>query len=176
MDSGPFRVPRSAESGKQEATEAPRAPQRQVVARQPVQEKRSKKRVIFPIGAIILVVILIIIGWSLLSGRSNTATGIDNNKYQAIFFTNGQVYFGKLQAFSDQYLKMTDIYYLQAQSSSTSEVQTTSTDQNVTLIKLGSEVHGPEDEMMISKDQVLFYENLKADSRVVQQIEKLKKS
>lgn len=43
------------------------------------------------------------------------------------------------------------------------------------LIKLGDEIHGPEDEMILSKDQVLFYENLKTDGKVAQSIEKYKK-
>jgi ABC-type Zn uptake system ZnuABC Zn-binding protein ZnuA len=42
----------------------------------------------------------------------------------------------------------------------------------VQLIKLGSEVHGPEDAMMIAKAQVLFYENLKPDGKVAQSISK----
>jgi len=108
-------------------------------------------------------------------------TGIDGGKYQAVFFANGQVYFGKLQVFNGGYLKLTDIYYLQSQSSGdSSNPQATSKDQaagsNVQLIKLGDEIHGPEDEMIISKDQVLFYENLKADGKVAQSIKKFKDS
>jgi hypothetical protein len=108
----------------------------------------------------------------------STATAIDTSKYQAVFFTNGQVYFGKLQSFNDQYLKLTDIFYLQAQSTDSTKdanPQSTSSDQNnVQLIKLGNEVHGPEDQMVISKDQVLFFENLKPDGKVAQSIEKYK--
>jgi hypothetical protein len=93
-----------------------------------------------------------------------------------VFFTNGQVYFGKLQSFNSGYLKLTNIFYLQSQSSSdtSSNPQATAKDQsgNVQLIKLGDEIHGPEDEMIISKDQVLFYENLKAGGKVAQSIKK----
>ena len=42
--------------------------------------------------------------------------------------------------------------------------------------KLGQEIHGPEDEMIISKDHVLFYENLKSDGKVSQSIEQYKKA
>lgn len=106
---------------------------------------------------------------------------IDTNKYQAVFFTNGQVYFGKLQKLSGGYFKLNDIYYLQAKADATPEStsenpQETSTNQtsDVELIKLGREVHGPEDEMIISKDQVLFFENLKKDGTVTQSINKFK--
>jgi hypothetical protein len=40
------------------------------------------------------------------------------------------------------------------------------------LIKLGNEVHGPEDSMVIERSQVLFFENLKNDGKVVDSINK----
>jgi len=43
------------------------------------------------------------------------------------------------------------------------------------LIKLGSEIHGPDDEMIVSKDQILFFENLKKDSQVSASIDKYSK-
>ena len=104
---------------------------------------------------------------------------IDSSKYQAVFFTNGQVYFGKLKNQGSDYLHLSDVYYLQTNADATSEnpQQSTSTDQgNVQLIKLGDEIHGPEDEMIISKDQVLFYENLKTDGKVSQSIQEYKNS
>ena len=36
-----------------------------------------------------------------------------------------------------------------------------------TLIKLGGELHGPKDQMTINRNQILFIEELKADSKVV---------
>lgn len=94
------------------------------------------------------------------------------DEYQAVFLTNGQVYFGKLQNASGAYLELTDIYYLQVDSSiqSGEEAEAAASDSNVQLIKLGNELHGPQDEMQISTLQVLFWENLKADSRVSEAI------
>lgn len=144
--------------------------------------ERSKKRFIIPIVAAVVVVALLLGGWALMSRGQEGVAGIDNGKYQAVFFTNGQVYFGKLTSLNEQYLKLTDIYYLQTQQTEQTEEkdsknpQQTSSDQNnVQLIKLGNEVHGPEDEMVISRDQVLFYENLKSDGKVAQTIEQSKK-
>jgi hypothetical protein len=145
------------------------------------KEKKSFKRFLWPV--IVVIVILVVTGgwfaWSNMNGGG--AVAIDSNKYQAVFFSNGQVYFGKLQATKGDYMKLTDIFYLQAQQSAEEEEkdstnpQETSTGQNnVQLIKLGDEIHGPEDEMIISKDQVLFYENLKADGKVAQSIQKFK--
>jgi hypothetical protein len=127
-------------------------------------------------AAITGILLLVVLGGWLLY-RTSMGAHIDGSKYQAVFFTNGQVYFGKLQKLSGGYFKLNDIYYLQAKADATPESasenpQETSTNQasDVELIKLGREVHGPDDEMIISKDQVLFFENLKKDGTVTQSI------
>jgi hypothetical protein len=100
---------------------------------------------------------------------------INHNEYQALFLTNGQVYFGKLADLNHKFVTITDIYYLQVQQGDGS-LQDASGNANsnsqVSLAKLGSELHGPEDKMAVSSDQVLFWENLKPDSKVVQAITK----
>lgn len=144
------------------------------------KEDASKKKIIVPILVVIAIVILVISGLLLWSKGGKGAAGIDSSKYQAVFFTNGQVYFGKLTGLSDDQMKLTDVFYLQTQASENSEKdsknpQDSSTDQSsVQLIKLGNEVHGPEDSMIISRDQILFYENLKDDGKVVQTIKQHK--
>jgi len=117
-------------------------------------------------GVVIAVAILVLGGLFIYS--SSTGSSIDSNKYQAIFFTNGQVYFGKLHTLNGEYMRLTDIFYLQAKASTSANPQQTSAkdSSDVQLIKLGSEIHGPDDEMIISKNQILFFENLKKDSRV----------
>lgn len=129
-------------------------------------------------GVLIAALLVVLVGGWLLY-RTSMGAHIDTSKYQAIFFTNGQVYFGKLHKLSGGYFKLNDVYYLQAKADAndaSENPQETSTQQNtdVELIKLGSEVHGPDDEMIISKDQVLFFENLKKDGTVSQSITKFK--
>jgi hypothetical protein len=72
-----------------------------------------------------------------------------------------------------------DIYYLQiitkplqrSQEGDAAAVQQQQQqEQRLTLIKLGNEIHGPKDEMLINRDQVVIMEDLKDDSRVVQAI------
>jgi len=72
---------------------------------------------------------------------------------------------------NSQYLKLTDIYYLQVQKQLQPKTETQEQEQpKVSLIKLGNELHGPQDEMKINRDHVLFYEQLKPDSKVVKAI------
>ncbi len=90
-----------------------------------------------------------------------------DSEWQAVFLNNNQTYFGKLENVNFGYVKLTNVYYLRAggnlQEGSTSA-------DNVSLVKLGGELHGPEDAMYIRKDSILFWENMKSEARVVQLI------
>lgn len=90
-------------------------------------------------------------------------------QYQAVFLTNNQVYFGKLEAINSHYATMSDIYYLQVQQLQPKDESTTG-NQKLTLVKLGNELHGPVDKMKINTDQILFWEDLKEEGKVVQAI------
>lgn len=191
MNGGPFRAPQSNEGGminNRQTSVSSRQPEepRAVAAEQPQpvatahrapvkqapvnKEKKSKKNII------VIVLIVIVLAASVagigffVSRGSSISSSIDSGKYQAVFFTNGQVYFGKLTQVNDGYFKLTNVFYLQAKDSAaeTDKLQqaTNGASNDVQLIKLGNEIHGPQDEMVISKDQVLFFENLKAEGKV----------
>jgi len=91
-------------------------------------------------------------------------------EYRAVFLTNGQVYFGKLSSERSQYVVLQDIFYLQVSPLSGGE----SPDQGANLVKLGTELHGPADEMRINRDHILYIEDLRPDSRVVETIRQFK--
>lgn len=136
----------------------------------------KRKIVAIIVGVLVAIAVIALSGWFL--QRSSTAATIDNDKYQAVFFTNGQVYFGKLDQVNAGYFKLTDVFYIQAQEASANSEnpqQTASDSTDIRLIKLGSEVHGPDDEMIISKEQILFFENLKKDGKVSDSIIKYNK-
>jgi len=109
-----------------------------------------------------------------------TLAGVEKDSYQALFLTNGQVYFGKLSQTDNKTIKITDIYYLQVQQAvqPKDDKAPKPEDQKISLAKLGKELHGPQDSMYIDRSQVVFYENLKGskDSKVVEAIEAYKKS
>lgn len=133
----------------------------------------SRKLIAVVVG--VLVIVALMIGAMLFSkSGSNSASSatVDTSKYQAIFLTNGQVYFGKLSDVNSGYVNIKDVYYLQVQQAvQPADTKSASTEQpKVSLTKLGNELHGPTDEMHISRDQVLFWENLKGDSTVVKAI------
>lgn len=94
---------------------------------------------------------------------------VPGSQWQAVFLSNGQVYFGKLDNYDINYVTLSDVYYLRTAS----ELNSTGA-SNLNLIKLGGEVHGPQDTMYIPKSNLLYWENMKDDSRVVQTINSTK--
>lgn len=86
--------------------------------------------------------------------------------WQAVFLSNGQVYFGKVVKQSKDTIVVKDIYYLQVNQAIQPKEQNQAQPE-LSLVKLGNELHGPTDEMRINRIQVLFIEDLKPDSRVV---------
>lgn len=135
------------------------------VAHRPEGKKPGK--LVWWIVGIIAIVILAVIGWLLFINRSQ----VDGSKYQAVFLDNGQVYFGKLHGYYTANPYLTNVYYIQSQDTSTSgDKSSTATPASSTLIKLGSEIHGPEDKMILNKSSILFVENLTDKGKVVQAI------
>ena len=139
-------------------------------------KKPKSKRKLLWAGLSLAIAAGLIVAAIFLASRFGSMAAIDSSRYQAVFFTNGQVYFGKLEDLNSDYMRLTDVFYLQSQQSGSQagdseNPQESSTDQSdVQLIKLGDEIHGPEDEMIISKQQLLFFENLKDDGQVSKSI------
>lgn len=116
---------------------------------------------------------------------SRDAQKVDDTTYQAVFLQNGQVYFGRLTNVNQEYVVLTDVYYLQnkaadqAEGGAATEAEATADskaadakegESQLQLNKLGSELHGPQNQMFIVQDNISFWENLKTDSKVVEAI------
>lgn len=167
MDNVPVSVNHGAPTGRH--TNEPAASSHK-------RKRRGLRKVVF-ISIGVIVVVAIAVTAVLTVYRSSVGSLIDSSKYQAVFFTNGQVYFGKLESVNNNYMRLTDIFYLQTTSTDSTNTQlpSSSSTPNVNLIKLGSEIHGPSDEMVINDSQILFFENLKSDGKVSQSIIKYQK-
>lgn len=149
--------------------------QQQYMAQPPMMPKKSGSG--GKIIAVVAVIVVILIGLFLVS-KYTSWNVLNINKgnpvasgWQAVFLSNGQVYFGKVAKQNSETLLLKDIYYLQvAQSPQPAPEGGQQNQQNLSLVKLGNELHGPKDEMFINMDHVLFTESLKSDSRVVDAI------
>jgi len=136
-----------------------------------VMETLNKKKfwvIVVIVAAVVAVGALIkfnVIPVGFLNGNAKT--------YQAVFLTNGQVYFGHLSNMNAEYADLRDVYYLQVtqppQPIQVGQTQPT----NINLVKLGGELHAPKDEMRINRASILFIEDLEDNSRVIDAINKL---
>lgn len=129
---------------------------------------KNNKVLLYVLYAVVVVVLAYAI-WA------TKGFGIWKNKsadYQAVFLSNGQVYFGQMKSSGASNVTLEDIYYLRVQ-----QIQPKAEEKpqgKLTLIKLGNELHAPQDKMIINRDHILFYENLKSDGKVAEAIKRYK--
>jgi hypothetical protein len=141
------------------------------------KKKINFSRVFFVVFSVLVAIVLLGAIYLLATGQGkSTSSQINGDQYQAIFLNSadGQVYFGKLSILNRDYYKLTDIYYVRVQTVQPDKNQTAQ--QNISLAKLGNEIHGPEDVMYVNKDSVMFWENLKEDGQVVKAIREYQKN
>ena len=147
----------------------------------PKAKKSTKGGILRKIIMILIVVIIILGGLYFVDKYTNANIfGIDKvekvtvTDWQAVFLTNGQVYFGKVKSYSNNFLNLEDIYYLQVVQAPLQQTQEAAAQvegqSELSLVKLGNELHGPQDAMKINTNHVLFTEKLKSDSKVVDAI------
>ncbi|MFZ1458694.1 MAG: hypothetical protein WAT17_02345 [Candidatus Saccharimonadales bacterium] len=156
---------------------APAAPAQPYAKARGTKKTKLKKPVVYGVAAVLALGVLglavkgatSLTGASGVLGASTSGPSISQGKYQALFLTNGQVYFGKIVGLTGDTVTMKDIYYLQ-QGVQNQEKKDDAASSQLQLTKLGKELHGPEDAMYIERSQVLFWENLKDDSEVVKNI------
>lgn len=169
---GAIRVNRAVSEPREEIDEDA---DRSTAAETPEHSRKSSKGpwILFATIVVVVAVLGFIFRDKLFSQGS-----VGKANFQAVFLTNGQVYFGKLTDNSERYATMANIYYLQVtpvlqtgtEGQPGAGAQTQQQQQQLSLVKLGNELHGPTDEMHINRDQILFIEDLKEDGRVVQAI------
>lgn len=112
------------------------------------------------------VLVVALVAYVALGGPASESKYIEKDRYQAVFLNGGQVYFGKIKDLNEKYLRMTDIFYLRVNQ----VVQPNQEDNNqqnsndISLVKLGCELHRPDNEMLINREQIIFWENLRDES------------
>lgn len=160
-----------------QSSQQPAAPAPHVGTKKSENKKKQNGKATRIMSAVMLVSVTMLLGFLALylgiGGVKKEAEYVDGTKFQAIFLNNTSQppYFAKIRAINNKYITIDNIYYLlvnqQVQPSSNS---TNSND--IRLVKLGCELHGPYDKMIINRDQVLYWENLKEDGQVAQAITK----
>jgi hypothetical protein len=118
--------------------------------------------------ALLVIALLAFVLVRALSPSDPLASAINANEYQAVFLTNGQIYFGKLSAPGGDFYYLRHVYQLTSQTSTRSGQAA-----SPTVVKLSSLIHGPEDLMVINRSQILYVENLKPSGAATKTILRL---
>lgn len=128
----------------------------------------SKKHLI----VIALAVVVALVAMVIIVMAARPMQRIDTSTYQAVYLVNGQAYFGKLQNTNGQFLVMKTPYTMQEVQTPPqpgTEAEATATPEtSTTLIKVSGQVYGPEESIALKSEQVVFWQNLRDDSKVSQ--------
>lgn len=119
----------------------------------------------------IAILILALVGYVVfgLGSPAPASRFVNKTRMQAVFLNGGQVYFGHISNLSDKFMRVSDIYYLRVNQAVQPDGSSKG-NQDVSLVKLGCELHGPDDSMVINQQQVIFWENLKTDGQVAKAV------
>ncbi len=88
-------------------------------------------------------------------------TGVKANQYQLVKLTTGEIFFGKLQNTSGDYLVLENAYFIQDSKDQT----------DTTILSRKGTVAKSESPMRIKADKVVYWENLAKDSKITQSIQ-----
>ncbi len=165
VERGGFRIPGVPQKSAPTGAAAP-----QSAALKPADNKKPSKGGKKLWGTLLVVLAVVLIAglvYSVFFSSSKETAKLDENAYQAVFLADGQVYFGNVTDLSDDYIELSNVFYLNVNSAEAAS----DADNNVSLVKLGCELHGPVDVMFINRSTVTFWENLKDSGKVAQAID-----
>jgi hypothetical protein len=142
------------------------------------KQPKSKRKALNSLSVLTIVLVVLIgllIGLVTLAlvffnGNKDEAEYVKENQLQAVFLNGGQVYFGNIQDLNSERIRMTNIYYLRVNQQVQPGGDSKNAEQDISLVKLGCELHGPENQMVINREQVIFWENLKNDGQVAKAV------
>jgi len=131
--------------------------------KQPFNLKFLTSTLVILIGALIILIVVALLFYKT-TGETNY---VNSSTYQSVDInvngsTGGQIYFGKIVRMNSSFVIMDNVFYLQPGSSS----------NQYTLNSLTCALYNPQDQIVINRSQVAFWENLSSKSQVVTDIQK----
>jgi len=142
-----------------------------------IKKENNKMLIVIIIVVSVLLIGSIITGFVLLKNKNvknNNVTKTEfikkDDVYKAVFLLNNQVYFGKIESENNNKLVLNNVYYLQVNQQEETTKGKTESQPQTSLVKLGEEIHGPENRLEIMNQNVLFIETLRKDSKILEAI------
>lgn len=124
----------------------------------------QKGFILLVVGIIILLAIVVFLVFTIFSSP------FGKSGWHAVFLTNGQTYFGHIVKQNSNTVVLRNVYYIQVQQPEGAE-EGEEPQPQLSLVSISDEFHGPEDEVQINWNHVLFVERLSKDSQVVTTLE-----
>lgn len=124
------------------------------------------KKNLQPVNALIIYAILfafLIQG----CGDDDVYRGDFKTEYQGVFLVNGTGYFGKIEKMGNNFIDLSDVYYIENQKSGDT--------MKTVIIKRGNEIHRP-DRMYINVAHILMIEPVAKDSNIAQSMNAIRKN
>jgi hypothetical protein len=102
----------------------------------------------------------------------------NSNPWYAVKLLDGDIIYGKITDINTDPLIIDSVYYNYDQKRSendTGQKKPVNETGDLRLVKRGNETHGPDGKLQVFRAQVVFMENLRADSKVLRVIEENEK-
>ena len=91
---------------------------------------------------------------------------IDTDSYQAVILANDRVYFGQIRSANADFYRLENAYFLRESRADEAAEPVRA------LLPVNREIHGPENEMLIAKSEVVLVEDLAEDSPILREIQR----
>jgi hypothetical protein len=167
---------RGAQTPQQAATHAaPTAPDSLKLAKKSNTSGKSPKLVVVWVVALLVLglVIAAVAVMAMKSGESKEMSLVDKGTWQAVDIAVGganggdQIYFGKITNITSDYLTLEKVYYIPANQTNSG---------TITLSQLVCQLDKPQDRMVVNREQLVYWENLQKDGKVVTTISDYQKA
>jgi len=138
-------------------------------------QKRGLDETVFKRAALLLLLVILAgLVWGLfLKAPAPASPGASGNAgeadWYAVKLANGEVYYGQITDTSADPVEIENVYYNYDQLNKDKQ-NSRETGKNLRLVKRGQETHGPSGSMKVVREQVMFMEPLKEDSKVLRAI------
>ncbi len=134
--------------------------------------RHCKSILVWIIGIFLLLAIGCHIAWGYSNYSKRAQVQPDQNLYQVVLLSNDQAFFGKLNNAYGHAPYLTDVYYLKpnTQGATDANGRLLNSQETYNVIKRGSEIHSPTDTIYLNAKNILYWENVGADSLVMKGI------
>lgn len=131
---------------------------------------RHLRRAALALAALIVLAALLALLSTLVEPADPFDGRVKQGRYQAVTLNEGSIYFGHLRPAGDDFYRLSDVHLIRQ-----TPAEGKNKEPKTQVQPLREQLFGPENEMLIDRDDIVSVSNLRRDSEVVKVIERLDK-